>query len=64
MENILIPQEIPDKENQLVLRRINPPNNQVILQNNFPESSAKFIQEYSSSPGLFKTIRIYNKTRK
>lgn len=54
MENILIPQKIPDKENQLILRKIYPPNTLVTLQNNFPESSTNFIQEYSSSPGLLK----------
>ena len=56
MENILIPQQIPDKENQLVLRKIYPPNNQVILQNNLPEFFLNFIQEYTSFPGLLNFV--------
>lgn len=59
MENILIPQEIPDKENQLVLRRINTNGIQTVIQNptNIIESSSNFIQEYTSSPSTLNFMK-------
>lgn len=56
MENILITQQIPDKETQLILRKINTNGIKTVIQNpsNLPEPSSNFIQEYTSSPGFLK----------
>lgn len=53
MENTLIPQPIPNKENQLVLRKINLDRTQQ-TPSSFSESFLNSIEPYFPSPGFLK----------